>query len=526
MCRFYIPPAQGDSHFFGRGQKECDDTAAKFPTFVLEDPAFMQMFLPVAGVCPANTTEVYRVFSNRADANHRYMTDKAIRRPDGRQGLDGRRRRAASRRDVRARLKLAQLRSIWPACRPLCRKWRYDLRSTAPGEEADGRKHADASRPWFYGMHRAARRARIAPPGSGIPVSAGPVASFSRDSISFGRIRTNIASDVQPAFVTNAGDATLTISGGSIGGANAGDFSVAGTCTPPLALPPNARCRLEFKMLAAGENKRFGAYSMQSDSSPPPPDIALSGMMDNLGPYLPPRPTPGWLDFPGRPLGMAATPQTMTLSNYGDVPFNIDSIGLVGGNSGDFSLDSTCIPGGKFDLGFNCNATIGFMPSANGPRSTELQFGLSVGSIKGAYAFSVTGIGGTGGPAATVTVVEFYNVGLDHYFITWGPQEIATSTPACTRAGRAPARHSRRTRRRRRARPRSAASTFRRHWATRISLGGGRSSATRRAQSIPISSLEDPAFMHMFLPVAGVCPAARPRCIACSTTGPMPTTGT
>ena len=39
----------------------------------------MQMFLPVAGVCPANTTEVYRVFSNRADANHRYMTDKAVR---------------------------------------------------------------------------------------------------------------------------------------------------------------------------------------------------------------------------------------------------------------------------------------------------------------------------------------------------------------------------------------------------------------------------------------------------------------
>ncbi len=79
VCRFYIPPAQGDSHFFGRGQKECDDTATKFPTFVNEDPAFMQMFLPVAGVCPANTTEVYRVFSNRADANHRYMTDKAVR---------------------------------------------------------------------------------------------------------------------------------------------------------------------------------------------------------------------------------------------------------------------------------------------------------------------------------------------------------------------------------------------------------------------------------------------------------------
>ncbi len=49
------------------------------PSFVLEDPAFMQMFLPVAGVCPAGTVNVYRVFSHRADANHRYMTDKAVR---------------------------------------------------------------------------------------------------------------------------------------------------------------------------------------------------------------------------------------------------------------------------------------------------------------------------------------------------------------------------------------------------------------------------------------------------------------
>jgi len=79
VCRYYIPPAFGDSHFFGRGTIECTATAQKNPTFVLEDPAFMQMFLPTAGVCPPNATEVYRVFDNRPDANHRYMTDKAVR---------------------------------------------------------------------------------------------------------------------------------------------------------------------------------------------------------------------------------------------------------------------------------------------------------------------------------------------------------------------------------------------------------------------------------------------------------------
>ena len=79
VCRFYIPPALGDSHFYGRGTTECNATAQKNPSFILEDPTFMQMFLPNLGVCPASTTEVYRVFDNRSDANHRYMTDPAVR---------------------------------------------------------------------------------------------------------------------------------------------------------------------------------------------------------------------------------------------------------------------------------------------------------------------------------------------------------------------------------------------------------------------------------------------------------------
>ena len=79
VCRYYIPPGLGDSHFFGRGTAECIATGQKFPSFVLEDPAFMQMYLPSVGVCPVDTRPVYRVFSNRPDANHRYMTDRAVR---------------------------------------------------------------------------------------------------------------------------------------------------------------------------------------------------------------------------------------------------------------------------------------------------------------------------------------------------------------------------------------------------------------------------------------------------------------
>ena len=76
VCRFYIPPEKGDSHFYGRGTAECDATKANNPTFVNEDPQFFHVLLPDAGVCAAGTIPVYRVFSNRADANHRYMIDQ------------------------------------------------------------------------------------------------------------------------------------------------------------------------------------------------------------------------------------------------------------------------------------------------------------------------------------------------------------------------------------------------------------------------------------------------------------------
>ena len=79
VCRIIIPPPHGDSHFFGRSAQECGDTLAKFPFMTQETPAAFFVALPVTGACPAATIAVYRVFSNRADANHRYTTDRTVR---------------------------------------------------------------------------------------------------------------------------------------------------------------------------------------------------------------------------------------------------------------------------------------------------------------------------------------------------------------------------------------------------------------------------------------------------------------
>ena len=79
---FYLPPAQGDSHFYGRSPAECASTARAIPGFVLEDPAFMHLYLPVNGECPTDSTPVYRALqqSRRHQSPLRRRTQRRVRR--------------------------------------------------------------------------------------------------------------------------------------------------------------------------------------------------------------------------------------------------------------------------------------------------------------------------------------------------------------------------------------------------------------------------------------------------------------
>ena len=79
VCRIYIPPGNGDGHFFGRDDNECSGTMTKNPSFVLESSAFFYHHPPNLGTCATGTWPVYRVYSNRADANHRYTKNRMVR---------------------------------------------------------------------------------------------------------------------------------------------------------------------------------------------------------------------------------------------------------------------------------------------------------------------------------------------------------------------------------------------------------------------------------------------------------------
>lgn len=82
VCRFYIPPAYGDSQFFSASATECGEVSAKFPQFILETLDAFRASAPssLTGACSGETSApLYRVWNKRPDTNHRYTTDKGVR---------------------------------------------------------------------------------------------------------------------------------------------------------------------------------------------------------------------------------------------------------------------------------------------------------------------------------------------------------------------------------------------------------------------------------------------------------------
>jgi hypothetical protein len=83
VCRYYGRPEAGlDSHFYSASATECAAVAQLYPdAFVLESSDAFEVFFPdvQTGACPATSTPVYRLYNNRADVNHRYVTSLGVR---------------------------------------------------------------------------------------------------------------------------------------------------------------------------------------------------------------------------------------------------------------------------------------------------------------------------------------------------------------------------------------------------------------------------------------------------------------
>jgi hypothetical protein len=79
----------------------------------------------------------------------------------------------------------------------------------------------------------------------------------------------------------------------------------------------------------------------------------------------------------------------VTLINTGRVSLTINSIGISGGNSGDFSLTQNCP--GNLSAGANCPLSVTFKPTAGGPRKSSIS--ISDSAAGSPHTVVLTGVG-------------------------------------------------------------------------------------------------------------------------------------
>jgi hypothetical protein len=82
VCRFYVLPQYGDSHFYSADVAECAATAVKFAGIWAEETtALFYIQLPdrTTGACPANTRPVYRFVNQTNQIHHRFTAEVDVR---------------------------------------------------------------------------------------------------------------------------------------------------------------------------------------------------------------------------------------------------------------------------------------------------------------------------------------------------------------------------------------------------------------------------------------------------------------
>jgi hypothetical protein len=80
VCRYYVTPSAGSSHFYSASPQECAAVAQQFGSvWILETSTafYMQVPNPVSGACPAGTRPVYRFFKPAA-LNHRFPAEQTV----------------------------------------------------------------------------------------------------------------------------------------------------------------------------------------------------------------------------------------------------------------------------------------------------------------------------------------------------------------------------------------------------------------------------------------------------------------
>jgi FG-GAP-like repeat/Cep192 domain 4/Protein of unknown function (DUF1573) len=196
----------------------------------------------------------------------------------------------------------------------------------------------------------------------GIPLSgtgvSGAFLTPSPSRLNFGATNVGTTSAAVTTTLINTGNASLTLTGISIAGVDAGDFSVSSNnCGSSLNAGSSCSVSVTFTPSVGGARTASLAISDSAPGSPQLVTLVGNGTapVANLSVTS--------LTFASQIVDTTSASQTITLTNAGSAPLNITQISA----SGDFASTNTC--GTSLAAGNACQIAVIFKPTAAGTRS-------------------------------------------------------------------------------------------------------------------------------------------------------------
>jgi hypothetical protein len=234
---------------------------------------------------------------------------------------------------------------------------------------------------------------------------------LSPSNLNFGTQNVGVVSSSQAITLTNGGATTLTISGITA----SGDFTETNTCSVPLIAGTNCAILVTYKPSIVGTS--VGALTISDDAPGSPQIVLLQGNGGANSPNLFPSTTS--LAFGNQIVGVASSPQAVTITNNGGATLTISSVAA----SGDFSQTNSC--SAPLPKNTTCVINVTYKPSA---------VGSSVGAITindnapgNPHSISLTGTGVSPVPAVTLTPTSL-SFGNQPIGVVSTPQSVLTGT--------------------------------------------------------------------------------------------------
>jgi len=235
----------------------------------------------------------------------------------------------------------------------------------------------------------------------------------------FGNQRIGTVSGATTVTITNSGTDTLNFTSITITGANAGDFTVAGSGATPCptgagSLNATLSCTIGITFKPTATGARSASVTVTDDASNSPQSLALAGTGTAPAVML----STNAITFPTTAVNSTSAPQSATVTNSGTATLTLGAtaVAISGANAGDFAVaaGTTCTNGAAVAVSASCTINFTFKPTAAGIRNATATITDDAGGAPGSSTTqTITLSGATPSTAALSTAnINFGNQGV------------------------------------------------------------------------------------------------------------------